>query len=217
MIFSARDEQYIRQRLAALPNTVKLVNFTQELECQYCSETRQLLNELARLSDKIKLEVYNFQLDREQVTRYGIDKIPATVIESDRDYGIRFYGIPAGYEFATLLDAIEMVSRGDSGLSASSLEVLQQLTEPVHIQVFVTPTCPYCPAAVRMAYQLALASEKIRADGVEVSEFPHLAVHYGVRGVPHTVINERYAFTGAVPEPTLLAHLVAATQTSHRH
>lgn len=210
MLFSPRDEKLIRERLERLSSPVRLINFTQELECQFCAETRQLLQALVNLSDKLALEVYNFQLDRDKVQQYAIDKIPATVIEGTRDYGIRFYGIPAGYEFATLLDAIQLVSRGEADLSPASLEQLRHLSQPVHLQVFVTPTCPYCPSAVRIAYQLAVASDLVRADAVEATEFPQLAVRYGVRGVPHTVINDQYSFSGALPEAAFVAHVVAA-------
>lgn len=132
--------QELETRLKSLSNPVRLINFTQTLECQFCGETRSLLEEVASTSDKITLDVYNFQNDKEQVSRYAIDKIPATVVEGDRDYGIRFYGIPSGYEFSALIDAIERVSERDSGLDDETREKLATLSDPVYIQVFVTPT-----------------------------------------------------------------------------
>lgn len=119
---------------------MKLVHFTQELECRSCPETRRLLQEMAELSDKLSLDVYNFQLDREEVAQYQIDKVPATVIEGAKDYGIRFYGLPSGYEFVTLLEDILAVSRGRSQLSAPTVEQLRGVDRPLHLQVFVTPT-----------------------------------------------------------------------------
>ena len=99
-----------------------------------------MLEELAALSDKLSLEVYDFLLDKEKVAEYGVDKVPATVVCNGKDYGIRYYGMPAGYEFSTVLDAILDVSRGDSGLGAESKARLAQLGQPVHLEVFVTPT-----------------------------------------------------------------------------
>ena len=84
--------------------------------------------------------MYNFLLDKEKVAEYRIDKVPATAVRDGKDYGIRFYGLPAGYEFSTLLDAIVSVSKADSGLGAESKEKLTQVTHPVHLEVFVTPT-----------------------------------------------------------------------------
>lgn len=137
-----RDEDSIeiRQRLQGMVNPVKLVHFTQEMNLEYGREARELLNELIALSDKLSVEVFNFLLDKEKVAEYGIDKVPATVVRNGKDLGIRFYGIPAGYEFATLLDAILNVSQGESGLAADSKEKLSQITQPLHLEVFVTPT-----------------------------------------------------------------------------
>ena len=98
------------------------------------------MKELAPLSDKLSLQVFNFLLDKEKVAQYAIDKVPATVIQNSKDYGIRFYGLPAGYEFSTVLDAILAVSKGDSGLLPASREKLAQLAQPLHLEVFVTPT-----------------------------------------------------------------------------
>lgn len=135
-----KDKTVIRTRFEELEHPVKLVNFTQELECMYCSETRQLMEEVAELSDKVSLEVYNFVTDKDQTQKYSIDKIPATVVEGAKDYGVRFFGIPSGYEFGTLVESIVLVSRGDSGLKPQTREALAKLSEPAHMQVFVTPT-----------------------------------------------------------------------------
>jgi len=99
-----------------------------------------LLEELTQISGKLSLETYNFLTDAEKVAEYGVDKVPATVIRNGKDYGIRFFGLPAGFEFAALLDAILAVSQGDSGLKPESREKLAQLTQPLHLQVFTTPT-----------------------------------------------------------------------------
>jgi glutaredoxin-like protein len=139
-IIQDRDKPLIEKRLALLKEPVTLVNFTQELECQFCHETHQLLEELSGLSEKIRLEVYDFIKDQDEVKAYRIDKIPATVLVGDKDRGIRYFGVPAGYEFATLLDDMVMVSAGDSGLTSGSREKLESLEQPVHIEVLITPT-----------------------------------------------------------------------------
>lgn len=140
VLFSERDRRATQDRLKDLENPVKLITFTQELECPTCRETGQLLRELSELSEKLSLEIYDFQLDTAQVARYQVDKIPATVVAGAKDYGIRFYGLPAGYEFAALLEDILAVSRGKSALSPATIERLRVLDRPLHLQVFVTPT-----------------------------------------------------------------------------
>ncbi len=211
-ILQEKDKIEVQKRLQDLPNPVKIINFTQELECDYCRETRQLLDEISQLSDKITLEVYNFVNDKEMVEKYNIDKIPATVIMGDKDYGIRFYGIPSGYEFSTLIEDIIMVSHRDSGLSPKTREKLATITTPVHFQVFVTPTCPYCPRAVFLAHQLALESDHIVSDMVEAIEFPHLSQKYHVMGVPKTVVNDQDLAEGAMPEDMLMDRLMPMLQ-----
>ncbi len=199
----------LKDEFAGLTGQVKLVLFTQEMECQYCTETRSLAEEVAGLSDKIDVEVYDFVRDSEIVETYGIDKIPAMAIvkggEEPKDYGIRLYGIPSGYEFSTLIEDIAMVSTGESGLDQETKDELANLTSPLHFQVFVTPTCPYCPPAVRLAHKMALESDLVTGDMVEAIEFPHVSNKYQVMGVPRTVINEDFFLEGAAPEAMLMA------------
>ena len=200
----------VRETLADLENPVHLILFTQTLECMYCAENRQLMEDVAGLSDMVDVTIYNFVTDAEKVEEYGVDKIPATVIVGDQDYGIRFYGIPAGYEFTTLIHTIRMIGVTGSQLDEQTRQALDALTEPVHMQVFVTPTCPYCPQAVALGFEMAYASPNVRADGVESSEFPHLAVKYQVAGVPRTVINETTHLEGAAPPDMLLEKIQEA-------
>ncbi|HID38146.1 MAG TPA: glutaredoxin [Calditrichaeota bacterium] len=205
-----KDKEHIRNMFKDLSGEVKLILFTQEIECQYCRETRQILQEVSELSDKIKLQVHNFVTDKEIADKYTIDKIPATVIEGTKDYGIRYYGIPSGYEFSSLLEDILDVSRGDSGLSDQSKALLKEITAPLRLQVFVTPTCPYCPRAVRLAHKMAIENNNITGDMVEATEFPHLSMKYNVRGVPRTMIGEEIPIEGAIPENEFVKRVVEA-------
>jgi glutaredoxin-like protein len=201
-------KQQVRDEFANMTNPVKLVLFTQEMECMYCSETHALIEEVAELSDKITLEVYDQIADKEIAEQYNIDKIPAVAIVADgddaKDYGIRLYGIPSGYEFSTLIGDIAMVSQRESGLDAATKKYIQGLEAPLHMQVFVTPTCPYCPGAVRLAHMMAMESDMVIGDMVEATEFPHLSQKYQVMGVPRTVINENTFIEGSVPEQMLV-------------
>ena len=134
------DREEVRKQLMGLASPVRLVMFSQDSECDFCAETRELVEEIASLSDEVDAVIYDFATDRDEVDRYGIDKIPAIAVVGEKDYGVRFYGIPSGYEFVSLIEAIRMVASGQSGLSDATKEALAQLDEPVHFQVFVTPT-----------------------------------------------------------------------------
>jgi glutaredoxin-like protein len=199
----------VREMLSGLSGEVSLLLFTGGEECLYCNETRQLLEEIAGLSDRLRLELRDIARDREVAEHYGVDKTPALVVQGEKDQGIRFFGIPSGYEFGTLLETIRLVSGNDPELSPELLEKVGRIGRPVHLQVFVTPTCPYCPQAVVAAHRLALASEHIRADMVEATEFPDLARRFRVMGVPRTVLGEEEAIEGAVPTEHLVEWLLS--------
>lgn len=139
-LLSDRDRKAVEKELSTLKNPVKLAVFTQETECLYCRETRSLMEEVSGLSGKIVLDIFDFVRDKDAVDKYKIDKIPAVVVAGSDDYGIRFFGIPSGYEFASLLHSIKMVSSGESGLSKETKEFLGSLKKELYLQVFVTPT-----------------------------------------------------------------------------
>jgi alkyl hydroperoxide reductase subunit AhpF len=135
------DRTAVRQQFEQLGGGVKLTVFSQELVAgDLCRENERLMREVAELSDKITVEVLNLAIDRERAAAYGVDLVPATVVEGAEDYGIRFYGVPAGYEFTNLVDAIVTVSSGEPRLASETLTALAGLSSPVHIQVFSTPT-----------------------------------------------------------------------------
>jgi glutaredoxin-like protein len=138
-------QNQVKEIFKTLQNPIKLIVFTQEDDrstsgdrCKTCHDNRLLMEEVASLSDTIAIEVYDLTKDKEKAAQYNVDKVPATIVEGSRDHGIRIYGMPGGYEFATLLETIKMVSTGDSGLSDDTKNKIRSLTNNVHIQVFVT-------------------------------------------------------------------------------
>jgi len=221
-LISERDRNYLREFFEReLINEVKILLFTQRsglfvpgVECEYCRETEGLLKELSDISDKIELEIYDFITDEEMVKKYSIKRIPAIAILGDKDYGIRFYGIPSGYEFSSLIEDIVDVSKRTTRLSKELKERLAKIDKETNIQVFVTPTCPYCPRMVRTAHQFAMENDFITAEGIEVIEFPQLGNYYNVEGVPKTVINDKEEIIGAVPETAFLESIERAIKSS---
>jgi glutaredoxin-like protein len=210
MFLNEKDRNFLIQRFGnELVEPVKIILFTQNINCEYCPETEQLLRELAETSEKIQLEVKNFAVDKLEVQKYKIDKVPAILVGNER---IRYFGIPAGYEFAALIEDIVEVSRKSSFLSTSSQEKIRSLEVPINIKVFVTPTCPYCPRMVKYAHSAALLNENIYAEMIEATEFPELASQYSVYGVPKTIINEKIEIEGAVPEDFFVSELIRAAQ-----
>ena len=210
-LIGPKEKEFLEKEFAdKLVNDVRLVVFTQETPCSFCRETVELAQDLAAINPKIKAEVYDFVKDQMKAHEFRVDKIPALAVIGKKDYGVRFYGIPAGYEFTSLIGSILDVSKGDSGLSPKNRELLKNVDQTVHIQVFVTPTCPFCPTAVRLAHRLAIESDMIWADMIESNEFIPLAQKYGVFGVPKIIINERSEIGGVVPEDLFVMHVMNA-------
>lgn len=198
-------KKQVKEQFSGLKEPVELVVFTQKMECQFCADTHSLAEELGEVSELISTVVYDFEDNKKEADELGVDKIPAIVVRGkEEDYGIRFYGIPGGYEFTSLIEAIKLVSTGSHELSEETTKFLDGLEKEVHLQVFVTPTCPYCPTAVILGHRMAYYSEKVRSDMVEASEFPHLGTKYQVQGVPRTIINETEHQEGAAPEDMLV-------------
>ncbi len=209
----------ITEAFAELKEPVQILFFASPENCEYCAETRQLLEEVAATNDLIGLSLHNLQADRQLAERFQVDKAPGVVIAAKNgneveDLGIRFSGLPSGHEFGTLINDILLVSRRDSGLGPKTREYLKGLDQPLLLQVFVTPSCPYCPRAVLLAHQMAMENPRmIRAEGVEATEFQELAQKYYVSGVPQTVINSGAKMVvGAVPEINLLSQIQLAFQ-----
>ncbi len=207
----------ISQTFEQMKEPVQILFFGSQDNCEYCTDTRQLLEEVAGIDEKVSLDFYDIKENADMAAKFNVERVPAIVIaakDGDQvtDFGIQYSGIPAGHEFGTLINDIVLVSGRDSGLSAEAREYLKNLDKPLHLQVFVTPTCPHCPRAVLLAHQMAMENPAmIRAEGVEATEFPELANQFNVRGVPQTVINAGMGtVVGAMPEKNLLAEIMRA-------
>lgn len=204
-LISPSDQQRLRETFAEMLRPVRLLFFTQTLGCETCLQTKQILDELPQLSDKISLEEVNFILEPDKATQYGIDRVPAVALVGQTDAGeerdskIRFLGAPAGYEFMSLIQAVLLVGGRPSTLSEESLKRVAAVSSPTTVHVFTTPTCPHCPRAVVVAHEMAFANPNITAFAVEATEFPDLARKYSVTGVPKTVVNDSVEILGALP------------------
>lgn len=219
-----KEQDAIREMFAhQLMGQVKIDHFTQtesalsvpgQNPCTYCKPTREMLQELAGLSDLVSLRLHILEDAPEEKAKYAIERVPATVLRGRSGRFVKYYGIPGGTEFPALLESIVDISRDDILLSEESIKTLNNLDKDVSIRVFVTTTCGYCPQMVRLVFQMALAIEKVHAEVIEISEFPDLAEKYHVQAVPLTVINDSVAIPGAVPEQTLVEQVIKASEST---
>ncbi|MFV9505342.1 MAG: protein disulfide oxidoreductase [Oscillochloridaceae bacterium umkhey_bin13] len=210
-LMQTKDQDVVREAFTGIVRPIHLLLFTSVTSGAHSDVARELLAEVAALNAQITLEVLDLEANAERALALGVDKAPTIVFlaGSERtDHGMRFVGLPNGYEFASLIEAIRLAGgASEPALQPSTLAFLAALQAPMKLQVFVTPTCPYCPRAVLLAYRLALSSPQIVAEGVEVSEFPELGDRFAVMGVPKTVIDELIHVEGAVPESIMLEKL----------
>ena len=145
-LLSPADQERLRESFDEMTRPVRLLFFTQALGCETCPETRQILDELPLLSDKIAIEEVNFVLERDRAAQYGIDRVPAiAVIGEDetaqpRDSRIRFLGAPSGYEFISLVTAVLLVGGHGSALTDENRARIAAIDKPVTMQVYTTPT-----------------------------------------------------------------------------
>lgn len=209
-----KSREGVKKELQALKNDVTLLVFTSEKpECAYCGLTRQIVKELASLSPRIKPGYFDIDKDKKNAGRHGIDKVPAIIVTRGENKNIRFFGVPGGYEFNSLLETLKNVSSGGPALSLANEKKIKSVKEKILIRVFVTPTCPYCPPAVVTAHRIALANPVITADMVEATEFPELSRENNVSSVPKTVITDsrgrKKELIGAHPEDDVVAAVLS--------
>ena len=145
-LLSPADQEKLRESFDEMTSPVRLLFFTQTLGCETCVHTRQILDELPQLSDKIAIEEVNFVLDKDKAAQYGVDRVPAVAIVgrdasgAERDSRIRFIGAPSGYEFVSLVHAVLLVGGRGSSLTDEQRQRLAAVDKPVAMQVFTTPT-----------------------------------------------------------------------------
>jgi glutaredoxin-like protein len=186
-------------------NSVRIIFFEQSIGCEMCAPTRRALEQLARDNPRVELEVLNLVLDKEKAVEYDVDRVPAILVTADGRDRIRYYGAPLGNELPTLVKAVDMAATGATELGDASRTRLRELTQPVALQVFFTPTCVYCPRMISLAQQMAIESPLVSAVAIDATEFPDLVRRYNVNGVPKVVINGTRELLGAVPEEQFVA------------
>ena len=215
-----KDQEALQAKFAVeLAAPVKIDYFTQretKLEapgvkpCALCKPTQDMLQELSSLSDLISLRVHQFEDNPEEKAKFGVERVPGIVLRGPGPGFFKYYGIPGGTEFPAFVDSIVDLSRWETLFSPDSVKALSELTADVSVRVFVTPTCPYCPQMARAAFMMGMITEHVKAEVIEINEFPDLAERYKVESVPLTVINDKTSIPGALSEPAIIEQVVKA-------
>jgi alkyl hydroperoxide reductase subunit AhpF len=146
-LLAPAEQDKLRESLNQMTGPVRLLFFTQTLDCESCLQARQILDELPPLSDKVTIEEVNFILEKDKAAQYAVDRVPAIAVlgkdetgEPTRDSRIRFLGAPAGYEFISLVQALLLVGGAGSSLTEENRKRIAAVDKPTTMQVFTTPT-----------------------------------------------------------------------------
>ena len=202
-ILDDKTKEEIKGMLTILKNDVEIVFFEKD-NCQFCKPIDEICSELSKLNEHIKYTKFHVEKDKDQAKDFEVDDAPITFIKGKNKGRVVYYGIPSGYEFASLLENIKMADSGEVNATDSMKQLVEKLeksNKKLKLQVFVTPTCPYCPKSVLFAHRLAFLSENVSGEMVEATEFPELSNKFQVSGVPKTVINDgKGDFVGAFPD-----------------
>lgn len=200
-LFNDEVREQLRNLFNGLNKTVKLALFTQEDQCHTCKDTKSFMDEISELSPKIKLLHFDLNKDQQKAEELHVQLTPAIVLldENEKDYGIKFNGIPAGHEINSFISGIMEMSGVGQALPDDIKTRIAGVKTPMHIRVFVTLGCPHCPGAVSKAHRLALENENITAEMIESSSFPELANEFNVSSVPKIVFNDNHDFVGNQP------------------
>lgn len=210
---AAEIGRHFRSRLV---DEIGLLLFTSKRGCIYCTQTKQLLGEIASLSDRIRLEVLDRDEGSARADELEVEYAPTTVITGASGARLYYLGMPAGRQLRSLIEDVIDVSRGRTDMDEETRAIIGRVSSETVIKVFVTTFCPYSPLVVRSAHRFALENPRIRALMIETAEFPELAKKYDVIGVPRTVINERVAFDGAPSEKAFAEKVLEASMSSGR-
>ena len=194
-----------------LAGEVSVLLFTSKRDRVYCGQTKQLLQEVASLTDKVKLEVFDIEEERARAGKMAVDLTPTTVVVASNGAKLYYVGMPAGRQLRSLVEDVVDASRGRADMDEETRSIIRRVDAETVVKVFVTTFCPYSPLVVRTAHRFALENLKIRALMIETAEFPQLAKRYNVVGVPRTVINEDAGFDGAPAEKAFAERVLEAS------
>jgi thioredoxin reductase (NADPH) len=187
---------------------------------QFNEAAVSLIRSLAELSDKLKVSFHAVGDDLS--VKRNVTRSPSILIAPDK-YHIRYTGAPVGEEGRSFLVTLMMVSAGKPLLTEPSVKkITDGLREKRDIQVFVSPTCPYCPQQVLSAFSAAVVKpDLVSAEVIEIYENQDLAESLGSLAVPQTFMNTTFTGAGLQPEPMFVESLlslkepqVASTQIS---
>lgn len=194
----------IRQKLSPMREPVAISMFATEKDPKMGEAMEAFLKEVCSANPKLSMDTIVVERDKAKAEAFGVYAVPSFAISGKERRRVLYYGIPSGYELRTFLLDIIDVSTGKPDMPSELARKVSAIKGPLHIQVFVSSTCPYCPQAAKIAHDMAILNPEITADVIDTAQFTPLAQAFRIMSVPTTVINRKVVVTGAIPLDELL-------------
>ncbi len=212
-LISEEDSKYLKEEFNNNLKRKVIIRYFKKTkdESEYSKQTMELLEELASLNENLSLVTENCG-DEDKMKEEELTLCPSIKIKSDRMGFMNFYGVPAGHEFISLVEAIKDMGSENLSLPEDVIKDLKKIEKPIDIKVFITHGCPYCPGAVRTAHQFSLVNQNIKASMVDANYFRELSIEQGVSSVPHIIANDKTGFVGNVPPEVFLDKIKGALE-----
>ena len=198
-MFSDSDKSALERRFASLVEPITLLVFADDEPIS--KQLMELANALAATSDKIKVDVQPADSGRNPKMReLKLDHWPVLIPTKGDFTRIRYYGVPAGYEIAPMVEGLVELSVSSTGLSPKAREALSTVRRKANVKIFVLPSCHFCPIVAKHAYRASIESKNVSVDVIDAQMFPDLATRHAVMGVPKVILNDNLDITGAMDE-----------------
>jgi glutaredoxin-like protein len=199
-IFDENTKNQLKELLKSMDNEVELLVVFENQEKENSKLIDSILTELSEISEKIKY-IKETSKNEKLIEKEKIQMFPCINIKGQNKGKIKYYGVPGGHEFSSFIETILMASKNTNHISKENQEKVSNIKKELNIDVFVTPTCPNCPASVILANSFAMLSDKVNASTIEAQEFIELSKKNNISGVPHTIVNNKeIEWVGAYPE-----------------
>jgi alkyl hydroperoxide reductase subunit AhpF len=193
--------------LSHLPEAVRLHVWADDKN----SHSERMAVELARTLSK-RFEKIDFKLLPRRINYnfYPVIGVMRLDGEDAIDLGVRFIGLPAGYQMTSLISAIQSVAfRGMTSEAMTRIQ-LNKLKNEVSLELITSADDEAGTVMAHRVCNLAVVSPWIRTYVIRGDVFPEAVIRYSINRVPHLVINERVHMEGIVDEKVILEHIATS-------
>jgi len=192
-MFSLKEKKQLKELFEKIENPVQILYFFKEVECDTCIKNNEFVEEISKLSKKIFLKKIECTTKNKISNHFKIEMVPAIILTNKQkiDFGIRYYGLPGGYEINSFVNSILEVAGIKDSLPKNILERIAKVDQKIKIKIFVNLTCPYSPGAVTTAHRLALENNNIYAEMIDITTFPQLIKDFEITTTPKILINNK--------------------------